>query len=422
MLDRSVPPPIYPIQNFSLKKPISQVLKNQIPLHFINVGVQPVLSMQLVFPNGAYLADNPTVSHFTAKMLLEGTEQKTASQITNEIDKYGAFLDIGAVLEEAYADFHCLNKYLHHLLDLLVELLSYPTFPEHELEKLKSIAIQNIRINNEKTNFIASNKFRANLFGENHPYGYTTTEEAVNQLDRELLLQHFHKIFYQKPFWVIVAGAFSEKEMKLISDYLEHLPIEKEWAKNEKEYLKVSKTEATYIEKPNAVQTSIRIGKEVLKRQDKDFAVQLVLNTILGGYFGSRLMSNIREDKGLSYGISSQLSILKNATYMMIGTDVKKEQRQIALNEIYKEIQKLTQEPVSQKELDLVKNYMKGTFVNSLNTPFAIAEKFKTIYSFGLPEDYYDYHVQRIDAVTAEQVLDLANRLYKEDFIEVMAG
>lgn len=422
MLDRSVPPPIYPIQNFSLKKPINQVLKNQIPLHFINVGVQPVISVQLIFSQETNFANNPTANHFTAKMLLEGTEKKTASQITNEIDKYGAFLDISAGSEEAYADFHCLNKYLHHLLDLLVELLSYPSFPDHELEKLKSIAIQNIRINNEKTSFIASNKFRANLFGENHPYGYTTTEKAVNQLNRELLLEYFHKIFYHKPFRVIVAGALSEKEMKLISDYLEHLPIEKEWDKNEKKYLKVSKTEPTYIEKPNAVQTSIRIGKEILKRQDKDFTAQLVLNTILGGYFGSRLMSNIREEKGLSYGISSQLSILKNATYMMISTDVKKEQRQVALNEIYKEIQKLTKEPISQKELDLVKNYMKGSFVNSLSTPFAIADKFKTIYSFGLPEDYYDYHIQRIDSVTVEQVLNLANYLYEKDFIEVMVG
>jgi len=422
MLDRSVPPPIYPIQNFALKKPITQVLKNQVPLHFVNVGVQPVLSVQLIFPQETYLSDNLTISHFTAKMLLEGTEKKTASQITYEIDKYGAFLDIGAGAEEAYAYFNCLNKHLAHLSDLLVELLSCPTFPEQELDKLKSITTQNIRINNEKTSFIASNKFRANLFGENHPYGYATTEDDVNQVDRESLINHFHKIFYQKPFRVIVAGAFSEKEMNLISNCLENLPIEKEWTKNEREYLKLTTTEATYIEKPNALQTSIRIGKEILKRQDKDFTTQLVLNTILGGYFGSRLMSNIREDKGLSYGISSQLSILKHATYMMIGTDVKKEQRQLALREIHKEIQKLTEEPVSQKELDLVKNYMKGAFVNSLNTPFAIAEKFKTIYSFGLPEDYYDYHIQRIDAVTAEQVLDLAKRLYQEDFIEVLAG
>lgn len=422
MLDRSIPPTIYPIQDFTLKKPITQVLPNGISVHFINAGVQPIVSVQLIFPTGSWLTNTPELNHFTAKMLVEGTVRKNATQITNEIDKYGAFLEVGAGLDDSSIDFNCLNKYLPQLLGIVEELLYEATFPEQELEKLKKIAIQNIKINNEKTGFVASSEFKNNLFGKTNPYGHITTIEDVLQVNPAQLIAHYHQYFSKQPFRVIVAGAFAEEEMLLISNFFGKLEIKKQNHTHQVAYLTQTNYTPIYIEKENAVQTSIRIGKEVLKRGHEDFTTQLVLNTILGGFFGSRLMSNIREEKGLSYGISSQISILRNATYMMIGTDVKKDQRQVALDEIYKEINLLMQQPVPQEELDLVKNYMKGVFVSSLNTPFALADKFKTIYAFGLSEDYYDRHIQRIEDITSAQILDLANRLYQDQFTEVLVG
>jgi zinc protease len=164
------------------------------------------------------------------------------------------------------------------------------------------------------------------------------------------------------------------------------------------------------------------LGKQVMQRNDADFVPFNVLNTVLGGFFGSRLMKNIREEKGLSYGINSGLGMLKNAGYMLIGTDVKKELRQQAIDEIYKEIGLLAKEPIGADELDLVKSYMKGSFIGSLNTPFALAERYRNVYAFDLAEDHYDHQIARINQVNAEQLLGLAQKYYTSDFLEVLVG
>lgn len=421
MLDRTIPPPIQSITDFTLTKPTNMHLSNGMPAHFVSAGVQPIISVQLIFEAGSWFVPSVDVNHFTSKMLLEGTQKHTSTQFSVEIDGYGAFLDVGTGMDYASLDFQCLKKHLPRLLDLACELLTEATFPAQELDKLKSIAIQNVKMSNQKTSNVASNKLRTMLFGENNPYGYSMTEESIAQVEIEQLKKHYSVAFFKQPFRLIGAGDISDTEIKYIDDFLGKLVIHAK-EKNKVSHQNAYTTQSVYIEKDNAVQTSIRLGRRVLDRKDPDFVPLNVLNTILGGFFGSRLMKNIREEKGLSYGISSSLGMLKNAGYMAVGTDVKKELRQQALDEIYKEIRKLAQEPVGEEELNLVKSYMKGGFIGSLNTPFALAGRYLNIYTYDLPEDYYDHQIKRIDQVTSEKLLELAGRYYQGDFIEVMVG
>ncbi|TAH21689.1 MAG: insulinase family protein [Cytophagales bacterium] len=422
MLDRTIPPPIKSITDFILTKPSNLLLQNGMPAHFVAARVQPIVSVQLIFETGgSWFVPSVDVNHFTAKMLLEGTQKHTSTQFSTEIDGYGAFLEVGTAMDYASLDFQCLKKHLPRLLELACELLTQATFPAQELDKLKTIAIQNIKINNQKTSNIASNELRAMLFGKDHPYGYTMTEESIAQIEIEQLKNHYPLSFFKQPFRLLAAGDISEVEIKHIDNFLGKLAIS-DRAKKEVVHEKKYTTQSIYIEKDNAVQTSIRLGKHVLSRKDDDFVPLNVLNTILGGFFGSRLMKNIREEKGLSYGISSSLGMLKNAGYMVVGTDVKKELRQQALDEIYKEIRKLAVEPVGEDELNLVKSYIKGSFIGSLNTPFALASRYLNIYTHNLPEDYYDHQINRIDQVTSEKLLELAAKYYQDDFTEIMVG
>lgn len=421
MLDRTTPPPIKSITDFILTKPHNLLLQNGMSAHFISAGVQPIVSVQLLFDTGSWFVPSVDVNHFTAKMLLEGTKKHTSVQFSTEIDGYGAFLEVSTAMDYASLDFQCLKKHLPHLLELACELLTEAIFPAYELDKLKTIAIQNVKVNNQKTSNVASSELRAMLFGKNHPYGYTMTEESIAQIEVEQLKNHYLKSFFKQPFRLIAAGDISETEIRHIDNFLGKLAIN---PKEQKEVFHEKKhtAESVYIEKENAVQTSIRLGKHVLDRKDKDFVPLNVLNTILGGFFGSRLMKNIREEKGLSYGINSSLGMLKNAGYMVIGTDVKKELRQQALDEIYKEIRKLAAEPVGEDELNLVKSYVKGSFIGSLNTPFALASRYLNVYIHELPEDYYDHQINRIDQVTPEKLLELAAKYYQGNFTEIMVG
>jgi predicted Zn-dependent peptidase len=177
------------------------------------------------------------------------------------------------------------------------------------------------------------------------------------------------------------------------------------------------------IEKEDSVQSSIRIGRRLFNRHHPDYFKTLVANEILGGYFGSRLMKNIREEKGLTYGISSSLVTLSNDGYFMIGTDVKKEFTQQTIDEIKKEIYRLQTELVGDEELQTVKNFMAGEFAGSLNTAFEVADRRKILLLDGLPADFFNRYIDQIHATTAEDIRYVASTYFKpEDMVEVVVG
>jgi zinc protease len=160
-----------------------------------------------------------------------------------------------------------------------------------------------------------------------------------------------------------------------------------------------------------------------INRKHEDFSGLQILNTVLGGYFGSRLMNNIREDKGYTYGIGSGISSLQQAGYLFMATEVGADVCSAALTEIYKEIELLKNEPIGEEELNLVRNYMLGSMLGSLENVFSHADKFKNIYFSGLDYDYYTNYIATVKAITAEDLLAIANKYLTTDhFIEVVIG
>jgi predicted Zn-dependent peptidase len=177
------------------------------------------------------------------------------------------------------------------------------------------------------------------------------------------------------------------------------------------------------VEKEDSLQSSIRIGKRLFTRKHPDYFKMLVLNEVFGGYFGSRLMKNIREEKGYTYGISSNLVTLRHDGFLVMGTDVKKEFTGPTIDEVYKEMEVLRKEPVGEEELQTVKNYMIGSFAGSLNSPFAIADNFKTIYFEGMSYDFFEHYIENILDTSAQDLMQLANTYLQPDtMLEVVVG
>jgi zinc protease len=178
-----------------------------------------------------------------------------------------------------------------------------------------------------------------------------------------------------------------------------------------------------FLEKEEALQSAIRIGRRTINRSHADFPGLQVLNTILGGYFGSRLMANIREDKGYTYGIGSASVSLKNAGYFFIASEVGAEVCSKAIDEIDKEIEILKTQPVPDDELVLVRNYMLGSLLGSLENAFSHADKFKNIFFYGLGYDYYERYIQTVKDISAERIMELANKYFNAgDFERVIVG
>ena len=177
------------------------------------------------------------------------------------------------------------------------------------------------------------------------------------------------------------------------------------------------------ILKEDAMQSAIRIGKVLFNKTHPDFQPLQILNTLFGGYFGSRLMSNIREDKGYTYGIGSGIASLQNSGYFFISTEVGVDVCKDALKEIYFEMNRLREELVPEDELQLVKNYLLGMFLRSVDGPFAMAERFKGIMEYNLNYDYFDRYIATIKEISASQLRSLANSYFdKDSMIELVVG
>ena len=423
MLDRTISPAFQTIAAINI--PPVQIIKlsNGIPLYVVNVGEQPIIKIEFSFEAGSWQETQNGVSLFTSKMILEGTKNYSSSEISEYFDKFGSFIESGQGLDRANFVVYGLKKHLPFLLPMVQELLNDAIFPEKELNTFKNIQLQTLQVNSEKSAFIANKTFRRKVFGDVHPYGNSMNEEAIKGVNQTVLVDFYHNYWQGKPHRIFLSGNVGEAEIKLIEQYFGSQTISSSISNKVFTNQVLPKGENILIGKEESMQSSIRMGKQLMTRKHPDFFTMMLLNEVLGGYFGSRLMKNIREEKGLTYGISSNLALFGQAGYFVIGTDVKREFTQQTIDEIHKEIKILQTELITGDELEVVKNYMAGSFAGSLNTPFDIADRYKVIFSENLHIDFYKNYIPNIQQISGEMLLEAANKyLAVDSLFEIVVG
>jgi zinc protease len=419
MLDRTVAPPYVQSTSFDLITPEKHTLPNGVDLFFITGGSQDVLKVEIVFKAGRWFESKWGAAYFTAQLLSKGTTKKSSFEIARIFDLYGAHLEVHPGLDFVSVSLYALTRNLEPVLLLLQEILSEPIFPTKEIAQVKSIYLQNLKINEEKTSFLASKYFRKYLFGEDHPYGKELEESDINKLDVDDFKNHFQS-FFVKPV-VFASGKINEESAKLI------LRVFSNWPTGSIQERKSSsasvKAERVVVPKKDSVQSSIRMGTYSLSRHHADYTNVVFASHILGGYFGSRLMKNIREEKGLTYGIHSSIHPLKHSSYLTMGADVNKENVTIAFEEIKKELYRLRTEKIDAEELDTARNHFIGSLQSEINNPFAHADKIKTLYLFDLSPEYYQQMVNTIAATTPETLINTSELYFNENkFFELAVG
>jgi predicted Zn-dependent peptidase len=425
MLDRTLAPDYHKITEVHIPEAQSEILANGLKIHKIHVPGQPVIRVEYIFRAGTFFEapDERMLSYFAVKMLNEGTKNRTATELHEFFDKYGAFPEFMHGAENVYFTVYSLSKYLPELLPVMQEIITESVFPESELENLKNISAQSLKVNIEKTSYMASQIFRETLFGINHPYGKSLHEADIEAVTSGKLINYFQKFILNKQLEIVLSGEIDDITIQTVRKHFENYKPEITPSVSNYQPLPPTPTQEIISEKTGSLQSTIRLGKLLFNRKNPDYQKFTVLNEILGGYFGSRLMQNIREDKGYTYGIYSNLTSLRREGSFSIGTDVKREFTQATIDEIYKEIRILQQELVPEEELEKVKNYMLGSFAGGLSTPFAIADHFKSIYFDGLGYDYYHQYIDTILSVTAEELMELAQKYLQPDtMLEVVAG
>ncbi len=422
--DRKTAPEIQTIKKLDVIQPQKYLLKNNIPVYAINAGEQDIIKIELIFCAGSYYQPKKIVAQFTNRMLIEGTKTRSANEIADIFDFYGAFIQTDVEKDKAFVTLFCLNKHLSNVLPVFEDIIKNPVFPENEF----SICIHNRKqqhiINTQKVNYVSRMKFPGLIFGENHPYGTSTETEDYNLLQRQNLID-FHKKYYSADSCkIIIAGKVNEEYYNLLDTHFGG----NDWILNHKIednsfITKSAEQKKHFILKEDALQSALRIGIMVVNKTHKDYMGLQILNTVLGGYFGSRLMTNIREDKGYTYGIGSAMISFIHSAYFFIASEVGANVCQKAIDEIYKELKLLRTELISENELNLVRNYMLGNLMRNADGPFALSDRFRGLLEYGLNEDYYASYMETINNITPVELRQLAqNYLHEDSMYELIVG
>jgi zinc protease len=422
MPDRKQAPAIVDAVNFDLRLKAAERYKldNGVEVYAVNAGAEEVLSFEWVFFAGNWQEEQNLVAATTNFLLRNGTSQRSAFQINEHFEYYGSYLNRACYNETATITLHCLSKHVKELLPVVRELIMDSTLPQEELDIYKQNMKQRLQVNLKKSDFVAGRMIDVCLYGENHPYGKFSKAEDFDALDRVQLAAHYKQYYQQGKLILFVAGKLPADLGELLNKYFGDLPNKANPATDIMEDRGVEK-KLRITNDISGVQGSIRIARPFPNRHHPDFLKVQVLNSLFGGFFGSRLMSNIREDKGYTYGIHSYLYNHVQQSAWVISTEAGVDVCDATINEIYKEMRDLREELVDDEELLLVRNYMMGGILGDLDGPFQIIARWKNIILNNLTEQYFYDAIHTIKTISAEELQSLANKyLQPDDFYELV--
>jgi predicted Zn-dependent peptidase len=423
MIDRKTAPVYGAIENINLLKPEQTKLENGCDVFCFNSGDQELVRIEWIFNNLRFDPAKPLLNSAANTMLTDGTATLTAAEIADKIDFYGAFLSVDYGFEQSLVTLYSLTKHLDKTLPVVKDILTNSIFPQKELETFIRNQQQKLQVSLQKNDVVARRTFNKALYGDTI-YGLTAELDTYNTLHRDDLLEHFKQMYQPSNCTIIIGGKVEQPALDLLA-----ATFGDGWD-NSATPADITQPEANratdhfyFVEKPDALQSAIRMGTPFINREHPDFPAVQVLNTVLGGYFGSRLMNNIREDKGYTYGIGSGITSYKQGGALFIATEVGADVCKAATIEIEKEINLLKTELIPGEELSLVRNYMLGSLLGSLENVFSHADKFKNLYFSGIGYEYYDRYTNIVKNVTAEELLKLANTYLDFDkFYKVIVG
>ncbi len=392
----------------------------EVPLYAIDCPEYEVVRFTFLFRAGTSCQSTPFAASATANMLSEGSRLYTSQQIAERLDFLGSYFEVNVDRDYTYISFCSLRKFFMQTIDVARQILLYPTFPAEELATYAAKRRQRLAIERMKVDTLAREEFARSMFGEHHPYGVISDESCYDTLTRDDLCSHYHRFYTAERCFVVCSGTTDEQVVDTLRQLVALLPSGDGTTIT---FPEVKQRMQSYIHRNNALQSSIRMGWRLFTRSHPDFVGMQVVATALGGYMGSRLMQNLRERNGFTYGVVAAMVNFEREGYLAIATQVDGAATQRAVDEICREVERLRSEPMPDEELDMVRNMMTGEMMRVLDGPFGIADV--TIENILCSEsnDVIERNLQRIREITPEQVRQLAERyLTPEQLVKVVVG
>ena len=421
-LDRTQAPVKHEIETPKYWQIERRELKHNTNLHLLSKTDELLSSIVLTFKGGLGASDDGLDIGLVKSMILSGTTNYPKSQISEELDFYGAYFQMNPTYNQTEIQVICLHRYLHQVVSLLKDVLTNCSFTQEDFEIYLEKKKQHFQVSKKKVAFLGRTHFMNQVFGDKHTYGKQRHDEDYGKTTREDVVKYYETYIKNQPFELFLAGKFEEKDIQFIESEL----IPEQFDERDKTMFEnVLNPKGTHfnIELEDAMQSSVTVGFSCPNSSHSEFLEWKMVNTILGGYFGSRLMKNIREDKGYTYGISSRLVHYPESGMFKISTEVGSQHVEDTLKQIYKEIERMKTELISESELELVKNYLLGGVLSSSDGLMQQAEMYKNLYNQGFTWQRMHDFIDVIKSFTPEKVLKSAQSLFSQnELVEVVAG
>lgn len=415
-------PKIHPVSTIPLQRPEIHQLSNGAEVYDLRLGNQDIIKIEWLFDAGRWFETKPLVARLTAQQLKTAIVGYSADQLADFFDFYGAKIKFYDDFDNVCIRLYCLTKHLSTLLPVVYELLLCPLFDEKELSQFCSRNIQTLKLELQKNDVLAYRAFTELLFGEKHPYGYNSIPDFYDNINRDDLLEHHKRCYNAHGCKVIVSGKTTDAILNLIQQYTLNIP-----KGNEEIMLNIPSFPESVPQifqqqaGKTSTQASIRIGCRLFDKNHPDYHAFYFVNTLLGGYFGARLMQNLREDKGYTYSIYASMETMRHGGYFYIYTDVNTDVKDAALAEIYHELERLQHEPVPVEEMNMLKNYSLGMFLNAVDGVFNVSTVIRELVEENISFDFFEQMVEKTNNITAEEVMEIAKKYFKrEDLCEVL--
>lgn len=421
MINRNEAPAIHALGQPELLKPTILSAEGQIPLYSFYGPGSNVVRIEWTLSGGNFVKEKTPQADFTVNLMSEGTKSFSAKQIADTIDFYGASFHGENSFSEVIFTLHCTKDSLKEILPVVSEIFTAPTFPENEFNIHKNRSIERLKVKWKKVSYVASVHL-SKLMHPNHIIGQVTREENLQALTRQDVVDYYENHIRGKFMHCIAAGDVDEDMQKTLMDFNRQLGKSADHTGRDYTLADLSKDEISKTNIDGAIQSCIAMAYKAVPRRHQDFVPLQLLNTILGGYFGSRLMSNLREEKGYTYGIGSGINVSYGFGYISISTEVGAEVTADALKEIYFETKKLCTESIGEQELELAKNYLIGSFIRNSDGVFAMADRYRPLLNSDLDYSYYDHYFNAVKNATAEQLMGLAKKYLDQPHYLSVAG
>ncbi len=416
MLDRRIAPDIKEVEEVKFIYPKFQKVTENVPIFWINDVPNATARLDFYFDAGT-IRSKSLVASITAGMLFSGSHQKSSTTFHNLLDDLGAYHDISVTHEHAVVSFYGLNEQIIRIFRIFEEAMDSVVFPQSEFEEIINERKQKLQVSLEKVGVLAQRAFQKSLFDQTD-YGRYADLEDFDTLSRSEIVDFFEQFYREGLVKIVLVGDIPQSDVNTI------LNQSKKWATNYAPAFKkdfINQPSRIHLEKKDAIQTAIRIGKLLFNKEHEDYISFTILNTILGDYFGSRLMKNIREDKGYTYGIGSFVSELNRTGYFIIATEVGSDFAEKTIDEIRKEVELLQTELIDDHELELVRSYLLGQILKSADGPYATMDLFLGVQNHQMDLEFYNRYIHKIRTIQPMELREIARKYLNWDSLSVVS-